>query len=134
MTRADREHVPAGRAIGPSRAVVQVLIAALALVAGAVVGPVARFSPVQLDRPAHLTVPAHLGDGALSAAVLTPASRQPAQTPGFRSVPGTASDLLLTSVLLASLLLALVRLPSVPSQASHALPQRRGPPGLAFTD
>jgi hypothetical protein len=113
---------------------VQMLIAALALVAGAVVGPLPQFSPVQLDRPAHLALSADVGDGALSAAVLTPARGQRAQTPGFGSVPGTGPDLLLSSVLLASLLLALIRVPSVPSQAARALPQRRGPPVLAFTD
>jgi hypothetical protein len=134
VTRADRERVLAARAIGPSRAVVEMLVAAVALLAAAVAGPVAHFSPVQLESPAHLTVAAHLGDGASSVAVLTPASRQPAQAPWFGSAPGTAADLLLTAALLASLLLALVRVPLVPSQARRALPRRRGPPRLAFTD
>jgi hypothetical protein len=110
------------------------LIAAVALVAGALVAPVADFSPVQLDRSAHLTVAAHLGDGPMGAAVRTVTSGQPAQTPGFGSVPGSVPDLLLTAAQLASLLLALVRVPSVRSQAARALPRRRGPPGLAFTD
>jgi hypothetical protein len=134
VTRADREHVRAGRAIGPSRAVIQMLIAAVALLAGAVVGPDEQFSPEQLDRPAHLTVPAHVGYGAVSAAVLAPAGRQPAQTPGLGSVPATAPDPALAAALLASPLLARVSGRSVPSQAAVALPQRRGPPGLAFTD
>lgn len=133
MTSADRERVPAGRAIGPTRPLVHLLIAVLALVAGVVVGPAAQLSPVQLDRPAHLSAAAHLDDGAFGAAVVTPARARPAQTPGFWSVPGTAPDLLLTSVLLASLLLALVRVPPARPQAARALPRRRGPPVLAFT-
>jgi len=134
VTRDDRERVPAGHAIGPSRPVVRLLVAAVALVTGALVGPVAHFSPAQLDRPAHLAVAAHLGDGPLGAVVLPPAGRQPAQTPGFGSVPGSAPELLLTAAVLTSLLLALVGVPSVRSRTARALPQRRGPPRLAFTD
>jgi hypothetical protein len=133
VTRADREHVPGGRAFGPSRAMVHLLVAAVALVAGAAVGSVAQSSPVQL-RPAHLTVAAHPGDGALGTALLPPASAHPARAPGLGSVPGSAPDLPLTAALLGSLLLAPVRVPACPLQAARALPQRRGPPSSALTD
>ena len=135
MTRADRERVLAGRAVGLSPAVVAMLVAAMALLAAAVAGPaVAHFSAGHLQRPAHLVVGAHTGDGASSHAVLTPAGGQPAHAQWFGSAPSTAPDLLLTAALLASLLLALVRLMSGPPQAAGALPQRRAPPRLAFTD
>src|SRR3954451_12054503 len=134
LTRADRPCALNRRASGRSRALVQVLITATALLVIVLVGTGAHSSASQLERPADLVVTHVNAD--IAAVVATRPAVHPLQTPTW-SGPGGDTDSAATfsAGVLASLLvalLALVRPTRRPSQPAQALPRWRGPPQVAF--
>jgi hypothetical protein len=134
LTRADRRCALNRRASGPSRALVQVLITATALLVIVLVGAGAHSSASQFQRPADRVV-THVSTD-IAGVVATRSAVHPLQTPTW-SGPGGDTDSAATfsAAVLASLLLALlarVRPTRPPSQPAQALPRWRGPPQVAF--
>lgn len=134
MTRADRRCALNRRASGPSRALVQVLITATALLVIVLVGAGAHSSASQFQRSADLVV-THVSTDIAGVLAIRPAVH-PLQTPTW-SGPGSDTDSAATfsAAVLASLLLGLLArvCPTrPPSQPAQALPRWRGPPQVAF--
>ena len=130
MTRPDRRDVLNGRAMGVSRRWMFVLVAAMALLVGALAVPVGHVSGATLAGTTELVATAPLGDPTPSSVVPPPAPRQPAHvTTWLWSIGG---EHLPTAALLASLLLAVLCLTGPLARLARALPPRRGPPTLAF--
>lgn len=135
MTRADRRCVLNGRATGPSRALIYVFIAGMALLVIALAGPASRLSAPQLQRPTDVVVGAHVSNADLAGLAATRATGHPPQTSAW-SGSGVDADSaqMLTAALLASLLLSLARLTRPPSLSAQSLPLWRGPPQVAFVN
>jgi hypothetical protein len=133
VIRADRRHVHTGRGTGPARGWARTLVVALALLAGAAVGPVAHSWTATPERSAQLAVNAGLDarlDARTPSTVVVPrATGHPARTPAWPGpAPAEPTAQLLLSALLALLLLVLVGQAAPLRLSAHALPLRRGPP------
>jgi hypothetical protein len=115
--------------MGVSRRWMLVLIAAVALLVGALAVPLRHVSGTTLAGTTELVASAPLGDPS-SFIVPPPAPRQPAQVSTWLwSITG---EHLPDAALLASLLLAVVCLTGPLARLARALPPRRGPPTLAL--
>jgi len=106
----------------------------MALLVIALMGPGSQSSVPQMPRPADLVV-AHVTDADIAGVVPTRVTGQHVQMPTWSgSGLGVDSAQLLSAALLASLLLALVRLTPPPSQSALSLPRWRGPPQVALVN
>jgi hypothetical protein len=135
VTRADRRCVQNGRATRSSALLIQALITGIALLVIALAGPGADSSAPQVQRPANVVVVTHVSNADIAGLVATRAPAHQLQTPTW-SGSGVDADSAQTlgAAVLASLLLALVRLTPPSSQSARSLPRWRGPPQVAFVN
>jgi len=114
---------------------IQALITGMTLLVLALAGSGSHSSAPQVRRPANRVVVTHASNADIAGLVATRATGYPLPTPTW-SGPGVDADSaqMLGAALLASLLLALVRLTPAPSQSARSLPWWRGPPQVAFVN
>jgi len=111
------------------------LVVAIALLVVALAGLGSPSSAPQVQRPAGLVVGSSASDHEITASMATRVTGFPSQISTWSgSGVEAASAQLLGAVLLASLLLALLRLLPPPFRSARSLPRRRGPPRVAFVN